>query len=57
MKAAQYFGIGDIRVVDVPEPVANDDEAIIAIAWGGICGSDLHEYEMGNHGPSSSPRL
>lgn len=47
MRAAQYFGIRDVRVVDVPEPVAKDNEAIVSIAWGGICGSDLHEYEEG----------
>jgi threonine dehydrogenase-like Zn-dependent dehydrogenase len=47
MRAAQYFGIRDVRVVDVQEPVAKDNEAIVSIAWGGICGSDLHEYEMG----------
>jgi L-idonate 5-dehydrogenase len=33
---------GDLRVqtIAVPEPAAN--EAQIAIAYGGICGSDLH---------------
>lgn len=47
MRAAQYFGNRDVRVVDVPEPIANENEAIVSIAWGGICGSDLHEYEEG----------
>lgn len=48
MKAAQYFGSKDIRVVDVPSPEPADHEALIAIEWCGICGSDLHEYL---HGP------
>jgi threonine dehydrogenase-like Zn-dependent dehydrogenase len=47
MKAAQYFGIGDVRVVDVSEPSAREHEALVAIEWCGICGSDLHEYIHG----------
>lgn len=47
MRAAQYFGNRDVRVVDVPEPIAKENEAIVSITWGGICGSDLHEYEEG----------
>lgn len=52
MKAAQYFGQNDVRVVDVPTPSPKDHEALIAIEWCGICGSDLHEYL---HGPMSCP--
>lgn len=47
MKAAQYFGKGDLRVVEVTEPTRKDDEALVAIEWCGICGSDLHEYLHG----------
>jgi (R,R)-butanediol dehydrogenase/meso-butanediol dehydrogenase/diacetyl reductase len=47
MKAAQYFGQRDIRVIDVPEPVPEPNEVLLSIEWGGICGSDLHEYVMG----------
>ncbi|KAF2825453.1 GroES-like protein [Ophiobolus disseminans] len=47
MKAAQFFARGDIRVVDVPKPEPGEHEALVAIEWGGICGSDLHEYEYG----------
>lgn len=52
MKAAQYFGQRSIRVVDTPLPEPQDHEALIAIEWCGICGSDLHEYL---HGPFSCP--
>ncbi|KAF2624624.1 L-iditol 2-dehydrogenase [Macroventuria anomochaeta] len=52
MKAAQYFGPHDIRVVDVPTPEPEEHEALVAIEWCGICGSDLHEYL---HGPTSCP--
>lgn len=49
MKAAQFFARGDIRVVDVPTPERKEHEALVAIEWCGICGSDLHEYEHGRH--------
>lgn len=52
MKAAQYFGPHDIRVVSTPTPVPQAHEALIAVSYAGICGSDLHEYL---HGPFSCP--
>ncbi|KAF2679791.1 threonine dehydrogenase [Lentithecium fluviatile CBS 122367] len=53
MKAAQFFGQRDIRIVDVPKPEPKDNEALVAIEWAGICGSDLHEYLIG---PSAIPK-
>jgi threonine dehydrogenase-like Zn-dependent dehydrogenase len=47
MKAAQFFAARDIRVVDIAPPIPKDDEALVAIEWCGICGSDLHEYLTG----------
>jgi threonine dehydrogenase-like Zn-dependent dehydrogenase len=47
MKAAQFFARGDIRVVEVPKPIPNENEVLIAIEWCGICGSDLSEYQYG----------
>jgi len=47
MKAAQFYGRRDVRVVDVPKPVAKLDQALISIEGCGICGSDLHEYLIG----------
>jgi hypothetical protein len=47
MKAAKYYARGDLRVVDVPKPEPNEREALVAVEWCGICGSDLHEYEYG----------
>ncbi|KAF2117372.1 threonine dehydrogenase [Lophiotrema nucula] len=47
MKAAQFFGQRDIRVTDVPKPQPKENEALVAIEWCGICGSDLHEYLIG----------
>jgi L-iditol 2-dehydrogenase/L-idonate 5-dehydrogenase len=42
----------DLRVQDVPEPEPAADEAVIAIAFGGICGSDLHYWLHGAAGQS-----
>lgn len=47
MKAAQFFAQRDIRVTSVPKPTPKENEALIAIEWCGICGSDLHEYLIG----------
>jgi hypothetical protein len=49
MKAVQFFAQGDLRVVDVPKPEPKENEALVAIEWCGICGSDLHEYEYGKY--------
>lgn len=53
MKAAQFYGPHDIRVVEVERPSPQPHEALIAVEWCGICGSDLHEYLIG---PVTIPR-
>ncbi|KAF4613250.1 hypothetical protein D9613_010929 [Agrocybe pediades] len=44
MKAARFYGPGDVRVEDIPEPEAKAGQLKVKIAWNGICGSDLHAY-------------
>ncbi|KXN81207.1 (R,R)-butanediol dehydrogenase [Leucoagaricus sp. SymC.cos] len=44
MKAARFYGVGDVRVEDIPEPVPKEGQVKVKIAWNGICGSDLHAY-------------
>jgi len=44
MRAAMFYGPGDLRVEEVPEPVPGPEQVKIKIAFNGICGSDLHEY-------------
>ncbi|KAF9477659.1 alcohol dehydrogenase GroES domain protein [Pholiota conissans] len=44
MKAARYYGPGDVRVEQIPEPVTKDGQVKVKIVWNGICGSDLHAY-------------
>ncbi|WP_231706456.1 MULTISPECIES: zinc-binding dehydrogenase [Tsukamurella] len=43
---------GDLRVEELPEPSPSLDEAVIAIEYGGVCGSDLHYWQHGAAGTS-----
>jgi L-idonate 5-dehydrogenase len=43
---------GDLRVDTVPTPAPAADEALIEVAYGGICGSDLHYWQHGAAGES-----
>ena len=52
MKAAQYYGKRDVRVQEVPLPEPGPGQALVSVEWCGICGSDLHEYLIGNGHPS-----
>ena len=45
MKAVRWYGKGDVRVEDVPEPkIVNPRDAIVRVTSTAICGSDLHLY-------------
>ncbi len=43
---------GDLRVEEVPLAVPGPDEAVVEVAYGGICGSDLHYWLHGAAGES-----
>ncbi|WP_395242509.1 zinc-binding dehydrogenase [Agromyces sp. MMS24-K17] len=43
---------GDLRVEELGEPRPAADEAIVEIAYGGVCGSDLHYWRHGAAGAS-----
>lgn len=43
---------GDLRIEDIPLTVPATDESIVEIAYGGICGSDLHYWLHGAAGES-----
>lgn len=47
MKAAVWHGQKDIRIEDKQLKPLKDNEVTVRVAWAGICGSDLHEYEEG----------
>jgi threonine dehydrogenase-like Zn-dependent dehydrogenase len=47
MKAVVWHGTRDVRVDEVPDPTIQEPtDAIIRITSSGICGSDLHLYEV-----------
>jgi len=47
MKAAVWHGRRDVRVDEVPDPVIKEPtDAIIEVTSTGLCGSDLHLYEV-----------
>jgi threonine dehydrogenase-like Zn-dependent dehydrogenase len=47
MKALTYHGVHDVRVDTVPDPtIEHPTDAIIKVTSSGICGSDLHLYEV-----------
>jgi threonine dehydrogenase-like Zn-dependent dehydrogenase len=47
MKAVTWHGKRDVRVDDVPDPtIEQPTDAIIRVTSSGICGSDLHLYEV-----------
>jgi threonine dehydrogenase-like Zn-dependent dehydrogenase len=46
MKAVCWWGKGEVRVEDVPEPaIVNPHDAIVRVTLTAICGSDLHLYD------------
>ncbi|HEY2775225.1 MAG TPA: zinc-dependent alcohol dehydrogenase [Candidatus Binatia bacterium] len=46
MRAVCWYGTGDIRVEDVPDPeIVQPTDAIVRITSTAICGSDLHIYD------------
>ncbi|MEV0071269.1 MULTISPECIES: alcohol dehydrogenase catalytic domain-containing protein [unclassified Amycolatopsis] len=50
MHALRWHAKGELRLDDVPEPPAPaPGQAVIAVSYCGICGTDLHEFA---HGPN-----
>jgi threonine dehydrogenase-like Zn-dependent dehydrogenase len=47
MKAVTWHGTHDVRVDEVPDPtIEAPTDAIVRVTSSGICGSDLHLYEV-----------
>ncbi|GJN94655.1 hypothetical protein Rhopal_007738-T1 [Rhodotorula paludigena] len=47
MRSAMYYGAHDIRIESVDKPQLEAGKCLVKVAWCGICGTDLHEYEAG----------
>ena len=55
MRAARYYGTGDVRIEDVPAPVPGKGEVQVEVAFNGLCGTDLHEFYDGPRAVPLSP--
>lgn len=47
MRTAGFYGIRDVRFEETEKPACGAGEALIRVAYAGICGSDLHIYGQG----------
>jgi L-idonate 5-dehydrogenase len=50
MLGCVIHGQGDLRVAELPVPEPGPGEALIAVRYGGVCGSDLHYWRHGGVG-------
>src|SRR5262245_56683379 len=50
MEALVIHAPGDLRVEDVPTPATGAAQLRVRVRCGGICGSDLHYYQLGGFG-------
>jgi threonine dehydrogenase-like Zn-dependent dehydrogenase len=56
MKQIRIHGPGDVRLDEIPEPQVGPDDALLAVAACGICGSDVGYAKLGGvQGPASEP--
>ncbi|MDR2380086.1 MAG: L-idonate 5-dehydrogenase [Bifidobacteriaceae bacterium] len=54
MKAVVVHGQGDLRIEERPRPTPGPGEVLLAVEWGGICGSDVAYWR---HGASGTAKL
>ncbi|MET7278763.1 alcohol dehydrogenase catalytic domain-containing protein [Kribbella sp. NPDC005582] len=50
MQAVVVHGPGDVRVEERPDPSPGPGEVLVAMEWGGICGSDISYARHGSSG-------
>jgi L-iditol 2-dehydrogenase len=55
MRAAIFYGPGDLRIEEVPEPTAGPGELVVDIGAATTCGTDLKSYKRGH--PAIFPKL
>lgn len=53
MRAVVVHGVNDLRVEEVPDPVCGPDQVVVAMEWGGICGSDVAYWRTGISGTAT----
>ncbi|MFH8698021.1 L-idonate 5-dehydrogenase [Streptomyces chartreusis] len=50
MLGCVIHGRGDLRVEELPVPLPGPGQALVAVRYGGVCGSDLHYWRHGGVG-------
>jgi (R,R)-butanediol dehydrogenase/meso-butanediol dehydrogenase/diacetyl reductase len=55
VRAWQFHGAGDLRLVDVPEPVMGAGDVLVRPMFNGLCGTDVHQYFGGALAPVPLP--
>lgn len=50
MKSAVVHGPGDLRIDERPDPEPGEGQVLLAMEWGGICGSDISYWKNGAAG-------
>src|SRR5258707_14274081 len=56
MKAAVYYGPGDVRIEDVREPEPpGPAEVVIQVKMGSLCGTDASQYKAATMVPLDGP--
>lgn len=55
MKAALLYGIGDLRLVELPKPEPEPDEVLMRVTVCGVCPTDIRKYRVGNGGVLKFP--
>ena len=53
MRSVVVHGAGDVRVEERPVPVPGPGEVLVAMEWGGICGSDIAYATKGMSGTAA----
>jgi L-iditol 2-dehydrogenase len=55
LKAALLYGIGDLRLVDIPKPTPAPDEVLMRVTVCAVCPTDIRKYRVGNGGVLQFP--
>ena len=50
MRVSRLYGIGDLRLEELPPPTPGPGEVLLRVAAVGVCGSDVHYYLEGRIG-------
>lgn len=46
MRAVKYHGVHNLELVEIEKPEAGPGEVLVKVAYCGICGTDIHAYNM-----------